>query len=613
METRKSFMGISYEEKQRKTIDYSRLFHSGGKAPILKETFRSNKGRIALSFVLYVIKDSPVYIIPVCTANLIDLVQTMLTNHLTFSDEWIPLLVNSLLIVISLIQNILTHTLYARLTDNMLRNASASLRESVVRKLQHLSLSFSHEMNSGDLQAKFLRDVQGTEDYLTTLFKTFIPLIITSSITYGIVIYKSWIVAVFFLLAVPLDVLLVRLFSGKIQKESREYRLANDSLSRGFTTMIEMTPVVKAHGLEDIEIESMTKKVEVVRSKGLNLDSSIAVFGSSIFVIGGLLNFACLGFCIYLAVNGQIGIGEIVLFESLFSGMNGRIQSMLNLIPSLATGKESIASLSELMSKEEIQDDSDKLHLPSLQGSVAFRDVCFRYPDSDKDAIEHLSFEAKPGECVAFVGPSGSGKTTIINLLLGLLKPEDGDILIDGHSLKELSLKDYRHHLSLVSQNPVLFNGTIKENITYGLQQYSDEDVLNALHEANCDDFISTLPQGVNTMLDENGSNLSGGQKQRLTIARALIRKPDLLFFDEATSALDNIAEKKVQAAIEASMKGRTTFVIAHRISTIRNADKILYIENGAILESGTYDELMAKKGKFYLMESANEKAVQAA
>ena len=602
-------MALSYEEKNRKSTDYSRLFRTGEKAPILKETFRANKGRIALSFVLYVIKDSPVYIIPVCTANLIDLVQTMLTNTLTFADEWLPLLINSLLIVVSLIQNILTHTLYARLTDNMLRNASASLRESVVRKLQHLSLSFSHEMNSGDLQAKFLRDVQGTEDYLTTLFKTFIPLIITSTITYGIVIYKSWIVAIFFLLAVPLDVLLVHLFSNKIKEESREYRLANDSLSRGFTTMIEMTPVVKAHGLEDIEIESMTKKVEVVRSKGLNLDSSIAVFGSSIFVIGGLLNFACLGFCIYLAVNGQIGIGEIVLFESLFSGMNGRIQSMLNLIPSLATGKEAIASLSELMSKEEIQDDADKLHLPSIEGAVAFDDVFFRYPDSDKDAIEHLSFAAKPGECVAFVGPSGSGKTTIVNLLLGLLKPQSGTITIDGHSLNELSLKDYRHHLSLVSQNPVLFNGTIKENITYGLKQYSDEDVMNALHEANCDDFIESLPKGVDTMLDENGSNLSGGQKQRLTIARALIRKPDLLFFDEATSALDNIAEKKVQSAIDASMKGRTTFVIAHRISTIRNADKILYIENGQIRESGTYDELMAAKGKFYAMESANEKA----
>ena len=495
----------------------------------------------------------------------------------------------------------------------MLRNASASLRESVVRKLQHLSLSFSHEMNSGDLQAKFLRDVQGTEDYLTTLFKTFIPLIITSTITYGIVIYKSWIVAIFFLLAVPLDVLLVHLFSNKIKEESREYRLANDSLSRGFTTMIEMTPVVKAHGLEDIEIESMTKKVEVVRSKGLNLDSSIAVFGSSIFVIGGLLNFACLGFCIYLAVNGQIGIGEIVLFESLFSGMNGRIQSMLNLIPSLATGKEAIASLSELMNKEEIQDDADKLHLPSIEGTIAFDDVFFRYPDSDKEAIEHLSFAAKPGECVAFVGPSGSGKTTIVNLLLGLLKPQSGTITIDGHSLNELSLKDYRHHISLVSQSPVLFNGTVKENITYGLKQYSDEDVMNALHEANCDDFIQALPKGVDTMLDENGSNLSGGQKQRLTIARALIRKPDLLFFDEATSALDNIAEKKVQSAIDASMKGRTTFVIAHRISTIRNADKILYIEDGKILESGTYDELMAAKGKFYAMESANEKAASQA
>lgn len=605
-------MSISYEEKQRKTIDYNRLFHSGEKAPILKETFRANKGRIFWSLILYLIKDSPVYIVPVCTANLIDVVQETLTKNLSFSDQWIPLLVNSLLIVISLVQNVLTHTIYARLTDNMLRNASASLRESVVRKLQHLSISFSNEMNSGDLQAKFLRDVQGTEDYLTTLFKTFFPLIITSLVTYGIVIYKSWIVAIFFLLALPLDIILVRLFSNKIKTQSHEYRLANESLSRGFTTMIEMTPVVKAHGLEDIEVESMTKKVEVVRSKGLNLDSSIAVFGSSIFVVSGLLNFACLLFCIYLAIEKQIGIGEIVLFESLFQGMNGRIQSLLNLFPSLATGKESIASLSELMSKEEIEDDSNKIHLDHIEGKIAFENVCFRYPDSDKEAIENLSFSSTPGECIAFVGPSGSGKTTIVNLLLGLLKPQEGQITIDGQPLNDISLKDYRHHISLVSQNPVLFNGTIKENITYGLSRYSEEDVQEALTEANCDDFIRTLPKGVDTLLDENGSNLSGGQKQRLTIARALIRKPELLFFDEATSALDNIAEKKVQAAIDVSLKGRTTFVIAHRISTIRNADCILYIEGGQILESGNYDQLMAKKGKFFAMESANEKASSA-
>lgn len=602
-------MGLTYEEKRRKTTDYSHLFSTGEKAPILKETIRSNKGRIALSLLLYVIKDSPVYIVPVCTANLIDIVQTTLSQNLSFADQWQPLLINSLFIVISLLQNILTHTLYARLTDNMLRNASASLRESVVRKLQHLSITFSHEIASGDLQAKFLRDVTGTEDYLTTLFKTFIPLIITSLITYGIVIYKSWLVALFFLCAVPLDIILIRLFSNRIKKESHEYRLANESLSRGFTTMIEMTPVVKAHGLEDIEIESMTKKVEVVRSKGLNLDSSIAVFGSSIFVISGLLNFACLFFCIYLAINKQIGIGEIVLFEGLFQGMNGRIQSLLNLFPSLATGKEAIASLSELMSKEEIQDDTDKIHLSHLEGNIAFKDVSFAYPSSDKEAINHLSFSAKKGECVAFVGPSGSGKTTIVNLLLGLLKPQSGEITIDEHPLNELSLKDYRHHISLVSQNPVLFSGSIKDNITYGLDRYTDEDVKRALHDANCDDFVNTFPNGVDTLIDENGANLSGGQKQRLTIARALIRQPDILFFDEATSALDNISEKKVQEAIDVSLKGRTTFVIAHRISTIRNADCILYIEGGQILEAGNYDELMAKQGKFYAMESANEKA----
>lgn len=167
-------------------------------------------------------------------------------------------------------------------------------------------------------------------------------------------------------------------------------------------------------------------------------------------------------------------------------------------------------------------------------------------------------------------------------------------------------MKDYRRHLSVVPQNPILFKGSIKDNITYGLSKYTDEDVEKALRIANCDEFIAKLPGGVDYQIDEHGGNLSGGQKQRITIARAIIRNPEIIIFDEATSALDNIAEAAVQEAIASSTKGRTTFVIAHRISTIQGADKILYIENGQVLEEGDYDELMAKQGRFYAMQSAS-------
>jgi len=605
-------MSFNYEEKKAKIPDFDHLFKTGKKAPILRQMYRSNRWGFLLSILLYVIKDSPVYVIPLCTAKIIDIAAGVIAGTGP-GDYLTPILIYSLVIVVFLLQNILFHTLYARLTDNILRNASAGLREAVVRKLQHLSITFHNEMESGAVESKFLRDIDNTENYLNTVVKSLIPSAITASIAVGIAIATSPLISLFFLVVIPLNVFVSWLFRKKIRKNSFEYRLSVENLSRKFSSMMEMIPVTKAHGLEENEISAMDKEVKDVRSKGLGVDYANALFGSSIWVLGNLLGFSCVLFCVFLAIKGQIGIGDVVLYQSLFSNINGNIGNIVNQLPSLATGRESLNSLSEIMSSEEIEDDQNKIHLEALKGDVELSHVSFLYKDSSKDAISDFSLKVHNGQCIALVGPSGSGKTTIVNLIIGLLKPTEGEVLIDETNLNDLSLKDYRHHLSVVPQNPVLFKGTVRENITYGLDKYSEDDLTRALQISNAEDFVSKMPHGLDTVIEENGANLSGGQKQRITIARAIIRDPRIIIFDEATSALDTISEFQVQTAIASSIQGRTTFIVAHRISTIKNADLIVFLENGTIQEEGTYDELLAKKGKFYEMQRLVDEAPVAA
>jgi len=601
-------MAFIYEEKKHDSPDFDKAFKDGPKAPILKTIFHSNGWKFILSLLVYIIKDSPIYVVPICTTNIINTAYDVITNKMSSADCWLPITINSIIIVFFLVQNLLTHTIYAKLTDNMLRNSSAGLREAVVRKLQHLSISHQQEMESGAIQSKFIRDIDNTENYLNTVVKALIPAILTATIAFGIAMYNNLWISLFFLLVIPLNVGVSQIFRNKIGQQSRQYRLANESLSKRFVSMIEMIPITKAHGLEDKEIHDLDAQVSEVRSKGLHFDFSIAIFGSSIWILGNLLSFSCVLFCVFLAMNGKIQIGDIVLFQSLFANINGSVASIVGLYPTLSVGREAISSLSELMTSEEIEDEKDKIHIEKLKGEVEFSHVYFSYSNNGKDAITDFSLHVDAGECVAFVGPSGSGKTTTLNLVIGLLKPTKGDILIDGTPMDKIALHDYRHHISVVSQTPILFKGSIKDNITYGLAHYTDEDVNNALHLANCDEFISQLPGGSDFVIEEHGSNLSGGQKQRITIARALIRDPQILIFDEATSALDTISEHHVQEAIASSISGRTTFIVAHRISTIQNADLIVYIENGVIQEQGNYDSLMEKKGKFYQMETIAEK-----
>lgn len=284
----------------------------------------------------------------------------------------------------------------------------------------------------------------------------------------------------------------------------------------------------------------------------------------------------------------------------------------MNIYPEFTKGAESMKSVAEIMISDNIEHNSGKIKLRYVHGTVEFRNVSYCYPDSEDKVINNFSLNVEPGECIGFVGASGSGKSTIMNMIIGFLNATEGEILIDGKPIEALDLRDYRHFLSVVPQNSILFSGTIKDNIVYGFKSYSEERFEQVLDLANVREFTDKLPNGVDTMVEEHGGNLSGGQKQRISIARALMRDPKIIILDEATSALDNISEYHVQKAMDSLVKGRTTFIVAHRLSTIRDADKIVVMERGECVESGTYDELMEKHGKFYELKTLSEMNVNA-
>ena len=591
-----------------KIPDYDWVFRDSAKKGgngkgVVGGLLKKDIGKIILSFFLFIIKNSPVYIIPIVSAAVIDEIAA------EGGPDTRKLIIYAVIMLVSLIQNVPTHVLYAKITDGFLRNTSAGIKETVIRKLQRLSITYHTEMETGKLQSKFLLDTERVEQYLRMIFYSFIPTCISLAVNVGITLYQSPIVALFFVVVVPVNLFLTRYYRKPIVKSFGDLRRENENLSARLTRMLEMLQVTKAHGLENEEIKRLDADIRMVTRRGLEADRMVAQFGSYSWVITQFFNGLCLFFTAVMAIKGVPGftIGSITLFQSLFSQINGGISSVINSFPQMATGRESIRSLSEIMNSDDVEITDGKTKLPSVDGDVEFDHVYYRYPDKEEYIIKDLCLNVKKGECMAFVGASGSGKSTVMNMIIGFLKPTEGELLIDGKNICDLDLPDYRRNLSVVPQNSVLFEGSIRENITYGLKKYTEEQLNDAVERANVNEFLPEMPNGLDSNVGEHGGKLSGGQKQRIAIARALIRDPRILILDEATSALDNVSEYHVQKAIESVIKGRTTFIVAHRLSTIRCADRIACMEGGRIVELGTYDELMAKKGKFYELKQMSE------
>ena len=589
--------------------DYEQIFQEGaegnknGKSSlgIYTRLLMQYRGKLFVSTFLHVIKHFPALLVPLITAEVINVVTV------GEPDTVRKLIIWGIVLLVLLAENIPMHMLREKYNNEVLRTIGAGLRNTVVRKLQHLSLIYHKQLESGKIQSKFMRDIEAIEALNRQVTNSLLPTIINVFIYIGVAVAKSGTVTLFFMAVIPVNVALVYAFRNSMQDSNRRFRRENENISAKMSSMIDMIPVTKAHGLEDEEIVELEEKIRILKEHGLLVDKVNAYFGSVIWVASQLMSGICLFFTAWLAMKGKIQIGDVVLFQSYFNNISSSIQGIINVYPEITRGMESVSSVSEIILSKDLEDNAGKIKLRYVHGTVQFRDVYYRYPDAKEDMIKGLTLDVEPGECVAFVGSSGSGKSTVMNMIIGFMQPTKGEFLIDGKPINALNLSRYRRFISVVPQNCVMFTGTIRENIVYGLKDVPEERLMEVVRLSNIDEFTDKLPDGLDTYVGENGATLSGGQKQRISIARALIRDPKILILDEATSALDNISEYHVQQAINRLTEGRTTFVVAHRLSTIRNADKIVVMENGRCIEIGTYTELMEKKGKFFELKSLND------
>lgn len=580
------------------------------KTRFLKKILRINVGAVLLSTIVYVFMSLPLYVTPIVTSNVIDLVTSAVN---TGADVTIPLIINVGIAAITLFLNVPFTKWRWSITSRMLRDTSAGIKCSVVRKLQSLSLTYHKDMETGKVQSKFLKDTDSVDQLLSVIMMTIIPNFVSAIIATGISIYKNGFVSLFFLVVIPINVVLTRAFNKKIRSGYRDLRHRTEDMSSRLSGMLEMLPVTKSHGLENVEIASAERTIAGVKGAGMRVDRTAASFGAWSFVTNAVLSLGCLAFCSFLAIRGIISLGEIVLYQSMFSSLSSYVSILAGSLPQIGAGSEAFESIAEIMNSCDVELNAGKYTPPDIRGDVEFDNVSYRYPGADHDVVRNFSLNVRAGECIAIVGASGSGKSTIMNLIIGFMKPTGGELKIDGKNIDEYNLSEYRHRISVVSQSSILFSGSIRDNITYGMSRYTEEELSRVAEEANVTEFIKDLPDGLDTDVGEHGGKLSGGQRQRITIARALIRNPRILILDEATSALDNISELHVQRAIAAAAKGRTTFIVAHRLSTIRDADRIVVMQNGEAVECGTYEELMAKKGAFYELKNLNDMRMRSA
>lgn len=588
--------------KKQRNDDYLTLFNDeqikkASPYQILMKLYSGHWGKLSLSILFYIIKSSPVWILPIVTANVINIASK--PGEHAIKDFW----VNFIVILIVLLQNIPMNTIHVHFYSKALRHVEAELRNTLVRKLQQLSIGFYGELGTGRIQSKVVRDVEAIEMLSRQIMLSLVPAVINLIIAIVLTVMNSFSVAVFFLLTVPTSVGLVYVFRNKMTDFNRQFRKKIEEMSGSVSEMVEMIPVTRAHGVEELEIEKMEERLTTIKQKGYRLDVLEGYFQSSNWVVFQVFQVLCLFFTAYLAYNGKMPVGDIVMYQGYFTMILGAVQGILNVYPIIMRGFESIYSVTEVLFSHDTENDKGRKFPEKLNGKIDFQHVSFKYPNSDKHALSNLNLTIHPGETIAFVGESGSGKSTILSLVIGFYHTQEGKVLVDGIPINEIDIKKYRQSLAIVLQNNILFSGTIRDNITHGLPRFSEKELMRAIEMANLKEVIDNLPNGLETRVGEHGSQLSGGQKQRIAIARALIRDPKIIILDEATSALDNKSERVVQDAIDELMRGRTTLVVAHRLSTIRNADRIVVMEKGKIAEIGSYENLVNNRGMFYELQ----------
>lgn len=547
-----------------------------------------------------VVKHSPVWVIPFLVAHVID---TLMLGAEAFPVR--RMLVYFAAVLLLVLQNVPMQTLMVSMLSGAVRGLEQTLRNALVTRLQQLSIAFHDRVENGRLQAKVLRDVEQIQNFCMMVFEGATLAALSAIFAVGVTAWREPWMLLFFVLILPLVVGLRYLFRQRIKERNRDFRAEVERMSADVSEMINMIPVVRAHGLEEIETRRIGEQLRVVNRRGRRLDVINALFGASAFVTFQMAMVLALGVQAWFCWRGWITPGEIVLYQSLFGTMVMSVSHLLNFYPQLARGVESIRSLGEVLECPDLEQNQGRTKVENLSGRVTFERVVFSYDGrGENPAVNDISLDITPGECVALVGESGAGKSTMMQLLIGFRRPQQGRILFDGVSMEALDMRSARRFISVVPQETMLFSGTVKENILYGLEDVPEAKLREVVAAAQLEAMIQRLPEGLDTRIGEDGALLSGGQRQRIAIARALVRDPRILVLDEATSALDVVSERKVQEAIDQAVRHRTTFIVAHRLSTIRRADRIIVMHQGRIVDIGTYNDLSSRPGPFQRMDT---------
>ncbi|HOR62975.1 MAG TPA: lipid A export permease/ATP-binding protein MsbA [Smithellaceae bacterium] len=508
--------------------------------------------------------------------------------------KWIPLAIIAIFLFKGLAnygQTILMSSIGLRIVTD--------LRNKLYEQIQKQSLSFFAEHPTGLLMSRITNDVQAVQtassEAITALVKDTFMLIALV----GVIFYMDWKLALIAMVVFPLTIYPISRFGKKMRKVTTSSQITMGTLNSLLQETISGTRIVKAFCMEKYESERFAAENERLFKYSMKAVSVNAISSPLMDFLGGLGIAAVITYGGYNVVQGHSTPGTFFSFIAALLMLYEPIKRLTNVNNTINQGVAGAERIFSVIDRTpDIEDRPGAVALPKISRGIDIENVTFCYETTP--VLKNINLSIKAGEVIAFVGMSGGGKTSLVNLIPRFYDVTEGRILIDGHDIRDVSLQSLRGQIAIVTQQTILFNDTVRNNIAYGDIRKTDEDIYNAARAANAHDFILRLPNGYDSNIGELGTKLSGGEKQRISIARALLKDAPILILDEATSSLDTEAEIEVQEALDNLMRGRTTLVIAHRLSTIRNADRIIALVNGEIVEEGNHDALMEKKGEYY-------------
>ena len=594
--------GADIDYRYSHGVNHFRIYPSGNKVAEIQQelsAYYEEAGTDAmqkpLAVLWFLVKKHPVMMIltllnrtvkhlcalllPVFASNIIE----AMSDCTSFFDRRI--LLNIIFSVLSLTVNLVCATVDTRVYLRFVRQVESGFKLALIAKLQILSIRFFSNTPSGTVLSKLVSDAQFIKLLLHEEMTVLLHLLIDIVFVIIVSLRKMPIMLLFYAIVIPMAAKIISHYMPPIRESKTAMRKKAEISNTAFKEMLAMERLTRSHGVQRTEYQNISAKVRAVQHSAIVQDRLQIRLNNAGYGTTQGFRLLCLCVAVYLAVNGKITVGAVVLFQSLFDALINSVQKTLDEMPQITQGLDSLTSVSELLTEPDVEKNgTQRLPLP-VRGEVAFENVVFRYSPDRPPILNGVSFHIPAGKSAAFAGRSGIGKSTILNLLLGLYSAESGSITIDGMDVDSLDKTSYRHAIAVVPQSPVLFSGTLWDNLVYGLKYVSAEQVLDVLKSVGLESLVTKHPDGLWRPIYEGGENLSGGQRQRIAIARALLRNPRIILFDEATSALDRESEQEVQAAIDAIMGRCTVLMVAHRLNTLRGVDIIFRLDDGRVFE----------------------------